>query len=295
MPSSTQAPAVATVTASGAAYGDRVHLGSEIRTTGMVLRRELIRFTRARTRIIGGLVQPILFLFVLGYGLGSLVGSTGGLDYKKFIFPGTLAMSVVFTSIFSAISIVWDREFGFLREMLVAPVSRASILLGKTAGGATVATFQGIVMLIFAPIIGLKLTPLLVVEVILVSFLTAFALTSFGVFIASRMKKMEGFQAVIQFLMFPMIFLSGAQFPLTGLPGWLTVITRFDPLTYAVDPLRRIILGAQDVPPEAITRFGGNGVELFGHALAVWQELTAVGVFAIAFLMAAIVAFSKTE
>src|SRR5207248_3357536 len=173
---------------------NRLDLAVEIRTSGMVLWRELLRFSRARTRIVGGLVQPILFLFVLGYGLGSLVGSTGGLDYKKFIFPGTLAMSVVFTSIFSAISIVWDREFGFLREMLVAPVSRASILIGKTAGGATVATFQGMIMLLFAPIVGLRLTPLLVVQVILVCFLTAFALTSFGVFIASRMKKMEGFQ-----------------------------------------------------------------------------------------------------
>jgi ABC-2 type transport system permease protein len=274
---------------------DRVDLRVEIRTAGMVMRRELIRFVRARARIVGGLVQPILFLFVLGYGLGSLVGSTGGIDYKKFIFPGSLAMSVVMTSIFSAISIVWDREFGFLREMLVAPVSRASIILGKTAGGATVATVQGIIMLLFAPIVGLKLTPLLVIEIILMCFLTAFALTSFGVFIASRMKKMEGFQAVMQFLLFPMIFLSGAQFPLSGLPAWLDLITKLNPLTYAVDPLRRVILGAQSVPPEALARFGGNGVVLFGHTLAIWQELAMVGLFAALFLTLAVRAFSKVE
>ena len=204
-------------------------------------------------------------------------------------------MSVVTTSIFGAISIVWDREFGFLREMLVAPVSRASILLGKTAGGAIVATFQGVVMLLFAPIVGLTLTPLLVVQVILLCFLIAFALTSFGVFIASRMKKMEGFQSVMQFLLFPMIFLSGAQIPVNGLPAWLAVVNRIDPLTYAVDPLRRIILGAQGVSPEAITRFSGNGVEIFGYVLAVWQELVMVAAFAVLFLGLAIATFSKTE
>lgn len=273
---------------------NRIDLAVELRTAGMVMKRELIRYARARARIIGGLVQPILFLFVLGYGLGALVGSVGGLDYKMFIFPGSLAMSVVMTSIFSAISIVWDREFGFLREMLVAPVSRASIILGKTAGGATVATAQGMIMLLFAPLIGLKLTPLLVVQIILVCFLMAFALTSFGVFIASRMKKMEGFQAVMQFLLFPMIFLSGAQFPLSGLPPWLNVITKLDPLTYAVDPLRRIILGAQGASPAALARFG-NGVELFGTRLAIWQELAAVGLFAVLFLSLSIRAFSKTE
>src|SRR5689334_1358623 len=114
---------MANVTTTRETYGDEVHLPSELRTAGMVARRELIRFARNRTRMVGGLVQPLLFLLVFGYGLGSLVGSTGGLDYKKFIFPGSLAMSVVTTSIFGAISIVWDREFGFLREMLVAPVS----------------------------------------------------------------------------------------------------------------------------------------------------------------------------
>ncbi|MEA3201814.1 MAG: type transport system permease protein [Thermoplasmata archaeon] len=284
-----------TLTMTRESYGDRVHLSSEMRTAGMVAKRELIRFWRNKTRMIGGLVQPLLFLFVFGYGLGSLIPANGGLDYKMFIFPGSLAMSVVTTSIFGAISIVWDREFGFLREMLVAPVSRASILLGKTLGGATVATFQGIVMLLFAPLVGLKLTPILVVEALLLCFLIAFALTSFGVFIASRMKKMEGFQAVMQFLLFPMIFLSGAQFPLRNLPGWLTVVTRLDPLTYAVDPLRRIVLGAQDVPSAAINAFGGGGVSIGSYTLSVVEEIAAVAVFAVVFLSAAIVSFSKTE
>jgi ABC-2 type transport system permease protein len=273
---------------------DRAHFGHEARTMLMVWWRELIRFSRSRSRIIGGLVQPILFLFVLGYGLSPLVGSSGGLDFKKFVFPGTLAMSVVTTSIFSAVSIVWDREFGFLREMLVAPVLRASIILGKTAGGATVATFQGAIMLALAPVVGLRLSPLLVVEVLLSCLLMAFALTSFGVFVASRMKKMEGFQVVMQFVLLPMIFLSGAMYPLVGLPAWLSFIAHLDPLTYAIDPIRRMVLDAQGVPPAALARFGG-GVSLFGNTLAIWGELVAVGVFALVFLGLAVRGFSKTE
>ena len=162
----------------------------------MVWRRELIRFVRTRPRILTGLVQPLLFLFVLGYGMSSLVGTTGGFDFKKFVFPGIVAMSVVSTAIFAAMSIVWDREFGFLREMLIAPVSRTALVLGKTAGGATIATLQGSIMLLLAPLIGVRLTPLLVAQVILLELLMAVALTAFGVFVASRISKMESFQVV---------------------------------------------------------------------------------------------------
>src|ERR1039458_5342822 len=135
-------------------------LSDEIRVAGMVWERELIRYTRNRTRIVSGLMQPVLFLFVLGYGMSSLVGTTGGFNFRQFVFPGVVAMSVVMTAMFSAISIVWDREFGFLREMLVAPVSRTALVLGKTAGGASVAAVQGTIMLVLAPLVGVRLTPL---------------------------------------------------------------------------------------------------------------------------------------
>ena len=141
---------------------ERASPAGELRTTTMVWRRELIRFSRTRTRILSGFVQPMLFLFVLGYGLSPLVGTTAGFDFKKFIFPGIVAISVATTAIFSAMSIVWDREFGFLREMLVAPVSRLSLVLGKTAGGSTIAVGQGTIMLVLAPLIGVTLTPLVV-------------------------------------------------------------------------------------------------------------------------------------
>lgn len=276
------------------AGGPETVLRDEARTTAMVWLRELIRFERTRTRILSGLIQPILFLVVMGYGMAGLVGSAGGFDFKKFVFPGILAMSVVTTAIFSGMSIVWDREFGFLREMLVAPTSRASLALGKTAGGATVAAVQGTIMLVLAPLVGVRLTPLLIVEVIGLELLMAVALTAFGVFVATHIERMEGFQVVMQMLLFPMIFLSGALFPLNKLPGWLSFITHINPLTYAVAPLRQVVFAAQHMPPEASKRFPAS-VELFGHTLSIGLEIAITAAFAALFVALAIRGFSRTE
>jgi ABC-2 type transport system permease protein len=276
------------------ADGPDTVLREEVRTAGMVWLRELIRFERTRARILSGLVQPVLFLVVLGYGMSGLVGTTAGFDFKKFMFPGIMAMSVVTTAIFSGMSIVWDREFGFLREMLVAPTSRASLALGKTAGGATVAAAQGTIMLILAPLIGVHLTALLVLEIIGLELLMAIALTAFGVFVATHIQKMEGFQVVMQLLLFPMIFLSGALFPLNGLPGWLGVLTHVNPLTYAVAPLRQVVFAAQDMPAAARQRFPAS-VELFGHTLSIGTEIAIVVVFAGIFIALAIRGFSRME
>ena len=269
-------------------------LRDELRTTGMVWLRELNRFERTRTRILSGLIQPILFLIVLGYGMSGLVGSTAGFDFKKFMFPGIMAMSVVTTAIFSGMSIVWDREFGFLREMLVAPTSRASLALGKTAGGASVAAVQGTIMLVLAPLIGVHLTVVLVLEIIGLELLMAIALTAFGVFVASHIERMEGFQVVMQMLLFPMIFLSGALFPLNALPGWLNVLTHVNPLTYAVAPLRQVVFAAQHMPPAARKRFPAT-VDVFGHTLSIGTEIGIVIVFAAIFIALAIRGFSRTE
>ncbi|HTW42643.1 MAG TPA: ABC transporter permease [Solirubrobacteraceae bacterium] len=276
------------------AEGRETALRDEARTTAMVWLRELIRFERTRTRILSGLIQPILFLIVLGYGMAGLVGSVGGFDFKKFMFPGIMAMSVVTTAIFSGMSIVWDREFGFLREMLVAPTSRASLALGKTAGGATVAAVQGSIMLLLAPLIGVHLTAVLVLEIIGLELLMAIALTAFGVFVATHIERMEGFQVVMQMLLFPMIFLSGALFPLNKLPGWLGVLVHINPLTYAVAPLRQVVFAAQHMTPEARKRFPST-VELFGHTLSLATELMIVAVFATLFIALAIRGFSRTE
>ena len=225
-----------------------------LRTIGMVWKREIIRFRRTPARIVSGLAQPILFLFVLGAGIKPLVGqnSAGGVDYQQFILPGVMAMSVLFSSLFSAISIVWDREFGFLREMLVAPVSRAGLVLGKAAGSGTVAAGQGLILLIAAPIVGVHLNALQIIEVIPLLMLLAFALTAFGIVIASRMQRMESFQMVMGLVVNPMLFLSGAIFPLAGLATWLAVVTRLNPATYGIDPIRRVMLGEHDAAPLTI-------------------------------------------
>jgi ABC-2 type transport system permease protein len=269
-------------------------ISDEIRVVGMVWERELIRYVRTRTRIVSGLVQPVLFLFVLGYGMSGLVGTTGGFNFREFVYPGVVAMSVVMTAMFSAMSIVWDREFGFLREMLVAPVSRISLVLGKTAGGATVAAAQGTIMLVLAPLVGIHLTLLLVAEVVGLELLMAVAMTTFGVFVASRIQKMESFQVVMQMLLMPMLFLSGALFPLNSLPGWLTVVTRLNPLTYAVAPLRQVVFSDQNMSPAARARFPTN-VTLFGHILPIEVELAIVVVFALGFFVLAFRGLSRTE
>jgi ABC-2 type transport system permease protein len=221
-------------------------IARNLRTIGMVWQRELIRFVRSPARIVSGLAQPVLFLFVLGAGIEPLVGdrSAGGVDYQEFIFPGVVAMSVLFSSLFSAISIVWDREFGFLREMLVAPVSRTGLVLGKAVGSGTVAVLQGLVLLIAAPIVGVDLDIVEFVEMFGLLLLLAFSLNAFGIVIASRMQRMESFQMVMSLVINPMLFLSGAIFPLEGLPTWLAVATRVNPATYGVDPIRRRLGGA---------------------------------------------------
>jgi ABC-2 type transport system permease protein len=220
-------------------------LTRNLRTIGMVWVRELIRLRRMPTRIISGLAQPLLFLLVLGAGMKNLVGGRGlppGVSYQEFIYPGILAMSIITSSLFSAVAIVWDREFGFMREMLVAPVSRTSLVLGKAVGGGSVAVAQGIVLVVFAPLVGVGLTPLRVLGMLLSLLLLAFALTAFGIVLASRMERMESFQMVMALVMQPMIFLSGAIFPLRDLPGWLGVLCRLNPATYGVDLCRRAIL-----------------------------------------------------
>jgi ABC-2 type transport system permease protein len=274
--------------------GRASRLPDELRVVGMVWERELIRYVRTRTRILSGLIQPVLFLFVLGYGMGGLVGTVGGFNFHQFVYPGVVAMSVVMTAMFSALSIVWDREFGFLREMLVAPVSRSSLVLGKTFGGASVAAVQGTIMLVLAPLVGIHLTPLLVLQMVGLELLMAVAMTTFGVFVASRISKMESFQVVMQMLLMPMLFLSGALFPLNGLPTWLAFITRLNPLTYAIAPFRQVIFDAQNMSALARAHFS-TSVTWFGWVLPIWLELAIVVVFAAVFFVLAVRGLSRTE
>ncbi len=237
-------------------------LRQDLRAVSIVWRRELIRFRSDRLRAVTSLVQPVLFLFVLGTGLSTLAsrGMPPGVNFKTFIYPGVVAMSVLFTAIFSAASIVWDREFGFLREMLVAPVSRAALVLGKCLGGTTVATFQGLVMLALAGFAGVPYSPALMATLIGELLLLSFTLTAFGVMMAARIKQIQAFMALTQMLVMPLFFLSGALYPLGGLPSWLTVLTRIDPLTYIVAPMRDAVFSHLSISPQARTgRAGGTG------------------------------------
>ncbi len=228
-------------------------LWRNLKAIEIVWYRDILRYLRDWVRIVTSLMQPLLFLFIFGSGLassfspaGARPGGVAGVSFQTFIFPGVVSMAVLFTAISSAISIVWDREFGFLREMLVAPVSRTSIVLGKALGGSTIAMFQGTLMLVFAPLIGVRLDAGLVITLMLEMLLLAFTMTSLGIVIASRMQSMESFSVVMQFVLMPMFFLSGALFPLTHVPGWLAFLNKLDPVTYGVDPLRQAVMSGME-------------------------------------------------
>src|SRR5947209_6240310 len=230
-------------------------LRHDLRAVRVVWQREMIRFTRDRLRIITSLIQPVLFLFVLGTGLSTITNGTArNINFRTFMYPGALAMAVLFTAMFSAGSIVWDREFGFLREMLVAPIARWSIVLGKCLGGATTATLQGVIILALAGVVGVPYSLTLFLVVFGELLLLAFALTAFGVMTAARITQFQAFMALNQMLLMPLFFLSGALFPLGNLPGWLQVLTRIDPLTYAVDPVRRAVFAHLHAPPGVVHR-----------------------------------------
>jgi ABC-2 type transport system permease protein len=225
---------------------------SEVRAVKIVWKRELIRFQKDRMRIATSLVQPLLFLFVLGSGLQQLsAASTHGVDLKTFIYPGVLCITVMFTGMFSAASIVWDREFGFLREMMVAPIRRSSIVIGKVFGGATVASLQGLILLALAWAVHVPYSLGLVFGVFGLQLLLAFSITAFGVMIAARIKQIQSFMGVMQMIVTPMFFISGALFPSGDLPGWLAVLNRLDPITYAVSPMRTLVFNNLDISAAA--------------------------------------------
>jgi len=207
--------------------------------------RQIKRYARSKSRIVGSLAQPLLFLVALGYGFGAIYQQAGQGNYINYLAPGIICMSIIFTSIFSGMEIIWDRQFGFLKETLVAPVSRFNIILGRTLGGATVATIQGIIVLGISLLIGFKPHSWhLVVPAILVMFLIALLFTAFGTMIASLLDDMQGFQLIVNFLVMPLFFLSGALFPLQGLPKIMLTIAKFDPLSYGVDALKSLLLGS---------------------------------------------------
>ncbi len=206
--------------------------------------RELKRYTRSRSQMIASLGQPILYLFVLGFGLGPVFKRAGDGSYLQFVAPGVIGMSILFTSIFSGLGLLWDRQFGFLKETLVAPISRLQIMIGRTLGGTTVAVIQGLLVMVVCLLAGFRPAHLVLVPVAL-GFMVMIALlfAGLGIAIGSGLQDMQGMQLIMNFLVLPIYFLSGALFPLTGLPVILGYVTKADPLAYGVDGMRNALLG----------------------------------------------------
>jgi ABC-2 type transport system permease protein len=238
--------------------------------------RELKRYVRSRTQIVASLGQPLLYLLALGFGLGPVFQRAGNGSYLQFVAPGVISMTILFTSVFSGIAMLWDRQFGFLKETLVAPVPRIEIMIGRTLGGATVAVIQGLLILVVCLIAGFRPThfsafPLGVLFMALIAIVFAALGTAFG----SVLEDMQGFQLIMNFMVLPIFFLSGALFPLTNLPTPMAVITRIDPLTYGVDALRGALIGTSH----------------FGFAL----DASLLSIFAAAFLSLGGYLFSRIQ
>jgi ABC-2 type transport system permease protein len=213
--------------------------------------RNMKRYIRSKSRIIGSIAMPLFFLLFLGIGLNSVVQLPGlGENYIVFLIPGMVAMSVLFTSVFSGIQIIWDKQFGFLKETLVAPVSRLEIMSGQTLGGATTAVIQGFMILVLSMLIGFTIiNPVGFLIALLFMILIGISFTAFGIAIASRMEDMTGFQLIMNFVVFPIFGLSGALFPISSLPAWLIPLTLLDPLTYGVEGIRYGLSGVSQINP----------------------------------------------
>jgi ABC-2 type transport system permease protein len=255
--------------------------GIDDKTTNMnaiyiLWKRELIRYFRSRARLIGSLGQPLLFLVALGFGLGPVFQKAGQVNYFQFLGPGVVSMGILFTGIFSGIQVIWDRQFGFLKETLAAPVSRFEIMLGKTLGGATVAFLQGFFVLILTMIVGFRPENILMIPFALIAmFLIALFFTAVGISIASTLEDMQGFQLIMNFVVQPIFFMSGALFPLNGVANFLSVVASFNPLAYGVDAVRGSLTG--------MTHFG------------LVRDFTVLSIISIIILVIGSYLFSKVE
>ncbi len=238
--------------------------------------REAKRYIRYRSRIVTAIFTPLLWLLVFGMGLGSAMrfGGTGG-SYQSFIYPGIICQTILFTCVMAGIGIIMDKEYGFLKEIMVAPLSRASIIFGKAIGISTGAIIQTIILLILSFVVGVQMTPIIFILAIFISIIIAIGFSGLGLFVASFMDSMEGFNLVMSFVIMPIFLLSGALFPVTGLPEWLSFIVYLDPLTYGVDALRGVILGQSTLPPEL--------------------DLIVIGVFSLVMILLSALIFTKKE
>jgi ABC-2 type transport system permease protein len=275
-----------------------------LRGIWVIAYRDLLRFTGERVRLISAFAMPIIFLVIFGAGFNNVIGQLApGVDYMKFVYPGIIAMTVLQSSLMSGISIVWDREFGFLREVLVAPLSRGSIVAGKVVGSTVISLLQGVIMLVIAPFVDIRLTGLLVLKLVPVLIVISISISAMGILFASRMRSQQGFQLVMMILIMPMTFLSGVMFPVNNVPAWLEVISKINPLTYGVDAVRQLFLAVQPLPAELPAGIPANisgmqsatGVTVFGHTMSVMDDTLVVAGLGAILLVLAILAFSRQD
>lgn len=255
------------------------------RTIWVIAYRELVRFVQDRPRMFSSFSMPVIFLIIFGAGFGRLIGQMmPGVDYIQFMYPGILAMTVLMTSIMSGVSIVWDREFGFLKEVLVSPLSRSGVLAGKAVGAAIIAIIQGTIMLVLAPIVNVPINLGTVLALLPLLLILSLALSGLGLLIGARMRSQQGFQIVMQLVIFPMMFLSGIFFPVSGVATWLEVLSKLNPVTYGIDAIRQVFLGTEVA-----------GVTVFGHTMGIVDSAIVVAMVGVVFLTIAIWAFNKQE
>lgn len=257
------------------------------RGTWVVAYRELLRFVKERSRIVSAFAFPIAFLVIFGAGFGRVIGSLApGVDFIQFMYPGIVAMTVLTSSLFAGVSVVWDREFGFLREILVAPIGRTGVVLGKAFGATLTALLQVGLMLLLAPVVGVPLSLGTVLGLVPIVVLLALGLAGLGLLIASFMTSQQGFQLIIQLLIFPLIFLAGVFFPVNQVPLWLEVISKLNPLTYGVDAIRQVFLGSSNP---------ALGVTVLGHTFSLLEEVLLVAGLSGLLLASAALAFNRQE
>ena len=255
------------------------------RSIWVIAYRELVRFVQDRPRMISSFSMPIIFLLIFGAGFGRLIGQMmPGVDYIQFMYPGILAMTVLMTSVMSGVSIVWDREFGFLKEVMVSPLTRSGVLIGKAVGAATIAIIQGAIMLVLAPIVNVPINLGTVLALFPLLLILSLSLSGLGLLIGARMRSQQGFQIVMQLVIFPMMFLSGIFFPVSGVATWLGVLSKLNPVTYGIDAIRQVFLGTEVA-----------GVTVFGHTMGIVDSAIVVAMVGAVLLTTAIWVFNRQE
>lgn len=267
-----------------------------------IWQRDLMKFVRDRPRLLGSFAMPILFLIIFGGGFSGtmenlVMNQTSEIEdfnYLTFIFPGIVAMTLLMTSIFSSLSVIQDKEFGYMKEILVSPVSRVNIALGKMLGASTIAFMQGVLMFILIPVLGVTYDWSNVLAVLPIMFLLSCTLASLGLLIASLLRSTQGFQLIVQVLVFPMVFLSGALFPVTNMPAWMDILVKVNPVTYGVDAMKKVMTGAGELPVAAQDALGLN-LQLFGRTVTIAEELLFLIVFTSILIALATISFRRAN